>query len=43
VIAEGVETEAQKQFLVERGCNHFQGYLMGRPLPIKNFEASLRQ
>lgn len=43
VIAEGVETEAQKQFLVERGCNHFQGYLMGRPLPIKNFESSLRQ
>jgi diguanylate cyclase (GGDEF)-like protein/PAS domain S-box-containing protein len=42
VIAEGVETEAQKQFLVERGCNHFQGYLSGRPMPIKLFEAALR-
>ena len=31
VIAEGVETADQRQFLVENGCNHFQGYYFGRP------------
>lgn len=31
VIAEGVETEAQRQFLVSNGCRAFQGYLFGRP------------
>lgn len=41
VIAEGVETEAQKQLLQDNGCNHFQGYLFGKPLPIEQFEASL--
>jgi EAL domain-containing protein (putative c-di-GMP-specific phosphodiesterase class I) len=32
VIAEGVETEAQKQFLRGFGCEHVQGYLTGRPV-----------
>jgi diguanylate cyclase (GGDEF)-like protein/PAS domain S-box-containing protein len=32
VIAEGVETEAQKQFLRGFGCEHLQGYLTGRPV-----------
>jgi diguanylate cyclase (GGDEF)-like protein/PAS domain S-box-containing protein len=41
VIAEGVETEAQKRLLMESGCYHFQGYLFGRPLPIEKFEAAL--
>jgi len=37
IIAEGVETEEQKQFLMNCGCGLFQGYLFGRPLPIGQF------
>ncbi|MEO6854815.1 MAG: EAL domain-containing protein [Rhodoferax sp.] len=39
VIAEGVETEAQRVFLARHGCHAYQGYLMSRPLPIAEFEA----
>ena len=38
VIAEGVETEQQREFLAGLGCNAFQGYLFSRPLPIEEFE-----
>ena len=31
VIAEGVETEAQRDFLICLGCHAFQGYLIGHP------------
>lgn len=41
VIAEGVETEQQKDFLLDRGCHVFQGYLFGKPMPIAEFEAVL--
>jgi diguanylate cyclase (GGDEF)-like protein len=41
VIAEGVETEAQFQFLKHSGCDQYQGYLFGRPAPIGQFEAQL--
>ncbi len=41
VIAEGVETEAQQEFLEMRGCHAFQGYLFGRPVPLDQFEQSL--
>lgn len=42
VIAEGVETEEQKQRLLSKGCTHFQGYLFGKPMPIYEFEALLK-
>jgi EAL domain-containing protein (putative c-di-GMP-specific phosphodiesterase class I) len=43
VIAEGVETEEQRQLLMESGCYHHQGYLFSKPVPIEQFEALLRQ
>ncbi|MBK9019180.1 MAG: EAL domain-containing protein [Sulfuritalea sp.] len=39
VIAEGVETEAQRELLAHQGCHAYQGYLFSRPLPIEAFEA----
>ena len=43
VIAEGVETSDQHQFLKNNGCTHYQGYLFGKPVPIDAFEALLRK
>ncbi len=43
VIAEGVETEEQRQLLLKNGCTRFQGYLFGKPVPIKQFEEMLKQ
>jgi EAL domain-containing protein (putative c-di-GMP-specific phosphodiesterase class I) len=39
VIAEGVETEAQRDFLRDHRCRHYQGYLFSRPVPLADFEA----
>jgi diguanylate cyclase (GGDEF)-like protein/PAS domain S-box-containing protein len=39
VIAEGVETEAQSDFLASLGCHNYQGYLFSKPLPVAEFEA----
>jgi len=41
VIAEGVETEAQRAFLEVIGCDAYQGFLFSRPLPLDEFEALL--
>ena len=38
VIAEGVETEAQRAFLARHQCHVYQGYLFSRPLPLAEFE-----
>jgi len=43
VIAEGVETEEEREILLNQGCASFQGYLLGRPMPITQFEALLNQ
>jgi diguanylate cyclase (GGDEF)-like protein len=38
VIAEGVENNSQRTFLSQSGCSSYQGYLFGKPLPVKDFE-----
>jgi diguanylate cyclase (GGDEF)-like protein/PAS domain S-box-containing protein len=43
VIAEGVETQEQRSFLMNKGCMHFQGYLFGKPMPIAQFEELVKQ
>jgi len=41
VIAEGVETEVQRQILQNNGCLNYQGFLFSKPIPIDQFEALL--
>jgi EAL domain-containing protein (putative c-di-GMP-specific phosphodiesterase class I) len=36
VVAEGVETEGQRDYLLANGCESFQGYLFGRPSPVES-------
>jgi EAL domain-containing protein (putative c-di-GMP-specific phosphodiesterase class I) len=42
LIAEGVETEAQRTALEALGCHRFQGYLFSKPVPVPAFEAQVR-
>jgi EAL domain-containing protein (putative c-di-GMP-specific phosphodiesterase class I) len=42
VIAEGVETEGQRDFLARHGCNAYQGYLFGRPCAAGDLAAAMR-
>ena len=42
VIAEGVEQQAQADFLAHLGCHAYQGYLFSRPLPLDELETFLR-
>ena len=41
VVAEGVETESQKDYLSRLGCAIFQGYYFGRPVPLADFPRSI--
>lgn len=43
VIAEGVETEAQRDFLADNGCLRYQGYLFGRPMQLADFCAFVQR
>ncbi len=43
VIAEGVESAEQAQFLLQMNCCHFQGYLFGKPVALGEFEKQLAQ
>jgi EAL domain-containing protein (putative c-di-GMP-specific phosphodiesterase class I) len=41
VVAEGIESAAQFDFLKNNGCRTFQGYLFGTPMPLEEFEGML--
>jgi EAL domain-containing protein (putative c-di-GMP-specific phosphodiesterase class I) len=43
IVAEGVETEAQRRFLKKAGCEQFQGFLYARALDARSFEARLAE
>ncbi len=42
VVAEGVETSEQLEFLIQNGCQNFQGFYFSQPIPAETFFASLR-
>jgi diguanylate cyclase (GGDEF)-like protein/PAS domain S-box-containing protein len=43
VMAEGVENQGQRDLLARQGCHLYQGFLFGKPLPLAEFEAQVRQ
>ncbi|MEH6649180.1 MAG: EAL domain-containing protein [Motiliproteus sp.] len=43
VVAEGVETQAQNNFLTKLNCNYIQGFLYSKPVPLSAFEAFVKQ
>ena len=42
IVAEGVETIEQADFLKARGCDFYQGYLYGKPIPISEFDLTVK-
>lgn len=42
VMAEGVETEGQREFLARLGCHSYQGFLFSGPVPLEEFQLLLR-
>ncbi|GAB4532205.1 MAG: EAL domain-containing protein [Roseibium sp.] len=42
-VGEGVETEAQKAFLVKEGCDYLQGFLFSKPRPVDELPQQIRQ
>ncbi|PHS38910.1 MAG: hypothetical protein COB07_02525 [Sulfurovum sp.] len=42
IIAEGVEKEEQKEFLMENGCMHMQGYIYAKPMMASKMEEMLK-
>ena len=42
-LAEGVETERQRQELLALGCDSFQGFLLGRPMPAEQMTQLMSQ
>ncbi len=43
VVAEGVETQAQHEYLEQQGCDYVQGYLYGKPMTAQSFELLLNE
>ena len=43
IVAEGIETDGQLDFLVRSGCHTIQGYRLGLPMPASEFESLLRR
>lgn len=43
IVAEGVETDRQQDFLTRLGCDSLQGYLLGQPMPAERFIADIRK
>ncbi|MFO6376887.1 EAL domain-containing protein, partial [Pseudomonas aeruginosa] len=41
IVAEGVETPEQRDYLAARGVDYLQGYLIGRPMPLESLLSSL--
>ncbi|MNF19105.1 Oxygen sensor protein DosP [compost metagenome] len=42
IVAEGVETGRQQEFLTRLGCDSLQGYLLGQPVPAEQFMDKLQ-